>query len=346
MEEEDDIFEFKFNDDAHTQPYLSLGLTPLSQLSPADPGPPSSNGDSYFFPSMPPPVTPISSVFSMPSSAPSGIPVDSPFQIESGNMVMPEANPVGSVESAAIVGRRAGRRGKHETSTPSQGYAMKLEPVPEQSCSLDDGFDPIINHNAESSSSSAEDPLSHLLSPSDAKLPTHLRRKTGMRRKSGTRRIMEDDDCEGTIMWNKPLRDVVGDSPVKLSREENSPRQHGRRLRQELREQELERQKQALIQKHLEEEKAHLRFQEQRAAEIARDYGSTRQREVNIDQAISPHRHAGGRLVLQQAMRFEAQAQLMQDLNLSSSSVSPVYGAKQPDETNYIVNTSNQFSVL
>jgi hypothetical protein len=337
MEEEDEFFDFKFNDDAHTQPYLSLGLTPLSQLSPADPGPPSGSGDSnYFFPSMPPPVTPISSVFSTP-----GIPVDSPFQLDTP-MVMPEANPVGTVESTASAARRTGRRGKHETSTP-QAYALKLEPVPEQSCSLDDGFGTILNHNAESSSSSAEDSSYLLLSPSDAgdsKVPPHLRRKTGKRRKSGTRRRMENDwgDDEGTVMWNKSLRDVVGDYPVKLSREE-SPRQEGRRLRQEIREQELAKQKEELRQKHLEAEKARLMHQEQRAAQIAHDYGSTRQREVNIDQAISPNL-SGGRLVLQQAMRFEAQAQLMQDLNLSASSPG------QTSDSNYIVRTSNQFSVL
>lgn len=343
MEEEDDIFDFKFNDDAHTQPYLSLGLTPLSQLSPGDTGPPSSTGDSYFFPSMPPPVTPISSVFNMPSSAP-GIPVDSPFQFESSGMVMPEANPVGSAESANVA-RRTGRRGKHETSTPSQGYAMKLEPLLE-----DDGFGTILNHDVESSSSSAEDPSSHLLlSPFDAndsKLPPHLRRKTGKRRRSGTRRKLEDEDDgwgdnEGIVMWNKSLKD---DTPVKLSREDSSPRQEGRRLRQELREEELARQKETLRQKHLEDEKARLMIQEQRAARIAKDYGSTRQREVNVDQAICPLSSSGGRLVLQQAMRFEAQAQLMQDLNISAS---PVHmHTRQPSDTNYIVNTSNQFSVL
>lgn len=351
MDEEDDVFDFKFNDDAHTQPYLSLGLTPLSQLSPADTGPPSSTGDSYFFPSMPPPVTPISSVFNMPNSGAPGIPVDNPFQFESSGMVMPEANPVGSAESANVA-RRTGRR-KHETSTPSQGYAMKLEPVPEQSCSLDDGFGTILNHNAESSSSSAEDPSSSLLlSPfdvNDSKLPPHLRRKTGKRRRSGTRRKLEDDDgwgdSDGVVMWNTPLRDVVGDTPVKLSREDSSPRQEGRRLRQELREQELARQKQALRQKHLEEEKARLMLQEQRAARIAKDYGSTRQREVSVDEAISPHGQgsSGGRLVLQQAMRFEAQAQLMQDL---SASPTHMHTTRQQSDTNYIVNTSNQFSVL
>lgn len=344
--EEDDNFDFKF-DEAQTQPYLSLGLTPLSQLSPADPGPASSTGDSYFFPSMPPPVTPISSVFNMngSSSAPG---VDSPFQLGSSGMVMPEANPVGNAESA----RKTGRRSKHETNTHSQGYAMKLEPVLEQSCSLDDSFRDAfgnpLHYYMESSSSSAEDASSHLLlSPSDAesRLPPHLRRKTGKRRKSGTRRKLDEEADDGMEMWSKPLHEVVGDFPVKLSREENSPRQENRRLRQHVREQELARQKQKLRLKHLEEEKSRLMLQEQRAAQIAHDYGSTRQREINVDQAFSPRGSsgAGGRLVLEQAMRFEAQAQLMQDLSLSATS--PAH-RQSSDNTNYIVHTSNQFSVL
>lgn len=350
------MFDFKFYDDAQTQPYLSLGLTPLSQLSPADPGPSSSGtGDSYFFPSMPPPVTPISSVFNMnePSSAP-GIPVDSPFHIGAPNMVMPEANPVGSAESA----RRTGRRSKHEVSTHSQVYAMKLEPVPEQS-SLDDSFQDVFgnphNQDMESSSSSAEDSsylLLNLAEENNSKLPPHLRRKMGKRRKSGTRRRLDEEeagwgDDDGTVMWNKPLREVVGEFPVKLSREDNSPRQEGRRLRQELREQELARQKQKLRLKHLEEEKARLMFQEQRAAQIAHDYGSTRRREISVDQVTSPSHGAGaGRLVLEQAMRFEAQAQLLQDLNLSATSSTRQSSESMESNKNYIVNTSNQFSVL
>lgn len=330
--EEDDIFDFKFNDDAHTQPYLSLGLTPLSQLSPPDTGTTSSTGE-YFFPSMPPPVTPLgSSVFSISGSSSSAGPVDSPFQLGNGNMMMPEANPV--MGDSAI--RRAGRRSKHEVSMQSQGYAIKLEPVPEQSCSLDDSFRDVYSNplNTESSSSSsAEDPSYQLLHPEMNKLPTHLRRTTGKtRRKSGTRRITdeEEEEEEEMMIWNQGSVDF----PVKLSREENSPRQEGRKLRQQLREQELVRQKEKLRQKHLEEEKAHLAHQTQRAAQIAQDYGSTHQREVNIDQMMTSHK------VLEQAMHFEAQAQLGSHLSV------PTHYSSKNEASNYIVNTSNQFSVL
>lgn len=330
--EEDDIFDFKFNDDAHTQPYLSLGLTPLSQLSPPDPGTTSSTGE-YFFPSMPPPVTPLgSSVFSISGSSSSAGPIDSPFQLGNGNMMMPEANPV--MGDSAI--RRTGRRSKHEVSMQSQGYAMKLEPVPEQSCSLDDSFRDVYSNplNTESSSSSSgEDPSYQLLHPEmNNKLPAHLRRTTGRtRRKSGTRRKTDEEE-EEIMIWNQGSVDF----PVKLSREENSPRQEGRKLRQQLREQELARQKEKLRQKHLEEEKAHFAHQIQRAAQIAQDYGSTHQRE---DQMMTSHNSG---LVLEQAMHFEAQAQLMQNSHLSV----PYYSSKNEGASNYIVNTSNQFSVL
>ena len=339
--DEDDVFDFKF-DDAQTQPYLSLGLTPLSQLSPPDHGPPASvGGDSYFFPSMPPPVTPISSVFSInSSSSSSGIPVDSPFQLAAG-MVMPEANPVADSNS-----RRTGRRSKHEINCHSQGYAMKLEPLMEQSCSLDEYADP--RHMAdglESSSSSAEDSSYLLVNPNqaDSKLPAHLRRKVGgKRRKSGTRRVIDNESWEEnemSVIRNQAQLEAL-DFPVKLSREENSPRQEGKRVRQQARDEELARQKEILRMKRIENERARLMQQEQRAAQIMQDYGSSRQTDPNL--VLSP-RSSGH--VLEQAMRYEAQAQLMQEeLQLSAS---PSLNSSRQNQTpNVIVNTSNQFSVL
>lgn len=341
MEEEEDMFDFKF-DDAQTQPYLSLGLTPLSQLSPPDSTLQSSGTDSYFFPSMPPPVTPISSVFSMNGSISSGtgIPVDSPFQLGPGGMVMPEANPVGEPPTSA---RKLGRRGKHEVSSHSQGYAMKLEPLMEQSCSLDDSMHDVfasprnITNGMDSSSSSAEDPGNSLLAPSDNKLPPHLRRKIAKRRKSGTRRKMDEDgwgDDEPTVIGNKGVADGF-DFPVKLSNED-SPRQKGRKLRQQIREEELARQKEKLWQKHLEEQKTHLMRQEQRAVQIAHDYGSTRQHKG--EHMLSPNSRG---LVLEQAMQFEAQA-MMQDIESSPNR----NASRDAQPKNAIVNTSNQFSVL
>ena len=340
--DEDDVFDFKF-DDSQTQPYLSLGLTPLSQLSPPDHGPPSSGGDSYFFPSMPPPVTPISSVFSINgSSSGAGIPVDSPFQLGTG-MVMPEANPAADTGSSSSR-RTAARRNKHDPISHSQGYAMKLEPVMEQSCSLDEYADPRHMANGlESSSSSAEDSSMFLLHPNQAenKLPQHLHRKAGRRRKSGTRRMIEneswDQDQETSVIRNKAQSDAF-DFPVKLSREENSPRQEGKRARQIARNQEIERQKEILRKKYMEDEKTRLMQQEQRAAQIKQDYGSSRRTDPSL--ALSPR---SGGLVMEQAMRYEAQAQLMQEMQLSSS---PNINSSRTSAPNVIVSTSNQFSVL
>ncbi len=348
--EEDENLDLKFNDDSHTQPYLSLGLTPLSQLSPTDLGEaPSSGADSYFFPSMPPPVNPISSVFSLTASSPShGIPVDSgsAFNISNGVMVMPEANPTASTDSilGGGVARRGMRKSKHEVGALSQGYGMKLEPVPEQSCSLDDSFGDlgfgnppknIPNGIISSSSSSAED-SSNLLPIKLLKEPV-LSRKTGKRRKSGTRRRMEegwDDGEEMMVLDNKNVSDPFESPPVRLSLglkntniEASSPRQQGRKVRQEMRDKELIRQKGQLRQKILEEEQSRLMRRDQRAAKIVQDYGSTKQHA----QPDSPY--APG-LVLQEAMRYEAQMQLMEE------------GTNQNIVPNDIVNTSNQFSVL
>lgn len=334
--DEDDAFDFKF-DDAQTQPYLSLGLTPLSQLSPPDHGPSaSSGGDSYFFPSMPPPVTPISSVFSITnSSSNTGIPVDNPFSLSAG-MLMPEANPV--VESTT---RRPGRR-RHEANSHSQGYAMKLEPLVEHSCSFDEYAEPrIMTNGLDSSSSSAEDNSLLLVNSNntDRKLPPHLHRKAGRRRKSGTRRVLDTDNWDETEM-SVVRNPEVFDYPVKLSREENSPRQEGKKIRQQVREEELARQKELLRMKQLEDEKARLMQQEERAAQIRQDYGSSRQTDLNL--ALSP-RSAG--LVMEQAMRYEAQAQIMKE-QIEKGASPNIHNSRQTSNPNVIVSTSNQFSVL
>lgn len=62
-DDEDELIDLNFKEDMISQPYLSLGLTPVSQLSP-DPLMSSSTGTSElgFFPSMLPPISPISSM--------------------------------------------------------------------------------------------------------------------------------------------------------------------------------------------------------------------------------------------------------------------------------------------
>ena len=366
--EEDDIFDFKF-DDAQTQPYLSLGLTPPSQLSPQDPGQTFSGGDSYYFPSMLPPVTPISSVFSINESGSSvGISVDAdPFSISSGSMVMPEANPVAEPQFNGSSRRTAiGRKSKHDhVNAHSQGYAMKLETVPEQSCSLDDSFsdrysDPLkprnMTSNMDSSSSSAEESnnLLHRGPSIDCELPRHLRRKAaaGKRRKSGTRRVLEEDnwvpDKEATTFRNRNVAEPL-DHPVKLCRDD-SPRTEERNVRKQMREQELERQKEILKRKMMEEERARLTRQDQRAAKIIQDYGATRQHGGRhggeLVQSSNP-----SNLVMQETMRYEAQLQILKQQDSSSAAkapqtFSPRRSSEETSSSNNVIKTSNQFSVL
>lgn len=330
MEEEDDfVLDFKLNDDAATQPYLSLGLTPLSQQSPPD-----HRSDSYYFPSMLPPVTPADSVFSISKSdSGSGIPVDSPFNISGGGgMVMPEANPISEHSTGSTVSRKS-RKSKHDVPTHSQGYAMKLEPVPEQGSSLDDSYSKTNGIMDVSTSSNSNDDPNGLLFPSadlnsDYKLPPHLQRKTGKRLKSGTRRKFEEDHLnsnEDMVLRNHAY---MHSPPVKLSLEDNntlsySPRQEGKMVRQQTRELELARQKEILRQKKLEAEKTRLLNRSQRTAKIAQDYGSTRQHELKHE--VSRHN-----VVFQEALRYEAQLELMDD---------------EP-KPNTIKEMSNQFSVL
>ena len=108
-----------------SQAYLSLGLTPLSQLSPDA----HTSNEFGYFPSMPPPVAPsTSSIFSSSSS----LAMDNPFSLHSGggaqlngiidSSMMPDAYP-----------ERRSRKNKYETQPLSQGFPMKLEPVMEQS---------------------------------------------------------------------------------------------------------------------------------------------------------------------------------------------------------------------
>ena len=62
-----------FHDELISQPYLSLGLTPLSQLSPSD------NQDVGFFPSLPPPIA-----TAVDDHDKYSIPVDGPLFIDDG----------------------------------------------------------------------------------------------------------------------------------------------------------------------------------------------------------------------------------------------------------------------
>ena len=320
---EDDYFDLPFNDDP-TQAYLSLGLTPLSQLSPPDHTGSGSDGNN-FFPSMPPPV--------MPSAFNSGIPVDSPFNISGssgGGMVMPDAFPSVTDQPRKSSG---GRRNRHEHNPLSQGYPIKLAPVPEQSDPIDDSFSQpyagkrtrhgMYNGQNESSSSESNDESSNLMMFPSADLAnsnSQLQRQGGKRRKSGTRRIengWSQSSQDAMVFTNQgAMQDEVPERDIPPYIAQSSPRQKGKYLRQQAREQELFRQKELLKKKVEDEERRRILQQEQRAAMIARDYGSTRYREVDIDQQVLLSQRSGR--VLQEAMKFEAHMQLMHERETGS----------------------------
>jgi len=327
MEEEDDL-DFRFDDGTATQPYLSLGLTPLSQLSPPDLGMSPTGGDhgeGFVFPSMLPPITPISSIFSIagPSANHQGIPSDSPFNIAGGKaMLMPEANPSAPDRGSlnANVMPRKPKKGKHDI----QAHGMTLEPVLEQSSSLDEHYPATISNGivpSSSSSSSNDDPSVGLLFPSadpHTDYSSPLQRKAGKRLKSGTRRKPEDNqylsvDQDNMVVKNEAF--MADSAPVRLT-PSYSPRQQGRKVREETRELEFVRQKELLKRKKAEEEEARLLNRQRSMQKIAMDYGSTRKQ--GLDQNVSMPLN----LVQQEAIRIEAQLELMKEQSKENHQVS------------------------
>ena len=349
---EDDYFDLPFNDDP-TQAYLSLGLTPQSQLSPADHIGSGSDGNN-FFPSMPPPV--------MPSAFNGGIPVDSPFNISGssgGGMVMPDAFP-GATDQQTRKGSTGSRRSRHDHNPLSQGYPIKLAPVPEQSDPMEDG---LYNGGrrrrsrqemfSDGSSGSSVDETSFMF-PSNS---TQLQRQRGMRKKSGMRRVengWSQSSQDGMVFSNRNAignhHDDVPERDIPLSDLRGSPRQKGQYIRRQAKEKELHRQKDILMKKAAEEERRRILQQEQRAAMIARDYGSTRFREVDIDEQVE--KSQGSSRVLQEAMKYEAQMQLMQERSSQNSGLSydrmsqERQRPQRQSSNGRIVNTYDQFTTI
>ena len=121
----------------------------------------------------------------MPSAINSGIPVDSPFNISSGGgMVMPDVFP--RKGSGSI-------RTQHDHNPLSQGYPIKLPPVPELSDPREVVFSELhsggqlkrSNLGGATSSNKVTFPLADL----DSSSSSQLHRQRGLRKKSGTRRI-------------------------------------------------------------------------------------------------------------------------------------------------------------
>lgn len=222
---------------------------------------------------------------------------------------MPEAIPSGDSKR---------RRVKHDPL--SQGYGTRLETVLEQSGSTDDCFsEPYSAMNgrhlfSSNSSDETRSESTNLLFPSahgsGELAPIHLQRHKGKRRKSGTRRREHEVETKRnygatseTVFSNRAvLENGFGDDiPVKLEREDRSPRQAGKHLRQRQREEELEKQKELLMMRAEEDERQRRLAQKQR---IARDL--SRPHETSVDNGT-----ASNSIVLKQAAKFDAKAQLM-----------------------------------
>ena len=312
---------------------------------------------------MPPPV--------MPSVFNPGIPVDSPFNISGssgGGMVMPDAFP--TVTDPPRKGSSGSRRSRYDHPL-SQGYPIKLPPVPEQSDPMEDGLynggrqrsrQEIFNERDDSSSSSNDLEETSFMFPSadlDTSSSSQLHRQRGLRKKSGIRRVdngWSQSSQDGMVISNRSAignhRDDVPERDIPLYDRRGSPRQRGKHIRQQARERELQRQREILMRRTAEDERRRILQQEERAAMIAKDYGSTRYREVDIDEQVE--KSQGSSRVLQEAMKYEAQMQLMQErssqgltpgMNYDRMSQERQHPQRQ-SSNGHIVNTYDQFTTI
>ena len=109
--EDDTDYDLTFVDEPGNPPYLSLGLTPASQLSP--------DHETGFFPGLPPPITPAISDNNY------SLPVDSHMYVKLNPMVAQE------VTSTSSHVRRIGRSGPRDLKETLSLSKSKLAPVPE-----------------------------------------------------------------------------------------------------------------------------------------------------------------------------------------------------------------------
>ena len=248
-----------------SQAYLSLGLTPLSQLSPDA----HTSTEYGFFPSMPPPVAPSNSIFSTSTSS---LAIDSTFSLHSGGQsngslvdssLMPDPNP-----------ERRTRRNKYDSTPLSQGFPLKLEPVMEQSPPVtgsqysgkQDGF----TSSEESSEGSPRD-QERFMFPSAIATPEFSRLsqgRTAMRKRSG----MKGGSKENLNVISPRGKNMpdYGSFGVSRHKPSLSPSQQAKLKRQKAREVEVAKQKEESRRRREQEERERQQQQEQRMARTAR----------------------------------------------------------------------------
>ena len=270
-DEDDEDGQLMLPDFDASQAYLSLGLTPLSQLSPDNN---TANSNEFgFFPSMPPPVAPSSSLFSTSNSS---LGMDSAFSLQSNghssssvidSSVMPDACP-----------ERRPRRSRHDLSVPlSQGFPLKLDPLPELSpplehqSSSDDHFSGKENGFGSSEGSQERSPFySEPLGPVDFSRLSQGR--TAMRRKGPTSR--RDDPKDRLVHGRKaPEKNYGSFSVVKPEPDRMqalSPSMRAKLKRQQAKELEIAKVQEQQKKKQEEER------QRQQKEEMLRDYSYSR----------------------------------------------------------------------
>lgn len=332
-DEDDEDAELVFPDYDASQAYLSLGLTPLSQLSPDA----HTSNDFGFFPSMPPPVAPsTSSLFSTTSSS-SSLAMDNPFSLHSGGQsngglinssMMPDAYP-----------ERRNRRSKYDTNPLSQGFPLKLEPVMEQSPSVTGSqFSGRQNGFSSSGQSSEGSPTAlsreqdRFVFPSAVPTPEFSRLsqgRTAMRKRRGSsKENLNVISPRGSSMQGA-YGSLSSGRHAGVSKPLLSPRQEAKRKRQQAREAEIAKQEEELRKKMEQEERERRWQQEQRTARTAREHQFSRDSSNSHFAAPSSNSHnpfvmtnghSDMNTVLNDADKFEMRTTKPRVHHLSSSS--------------------------
>ncbi len=338
-DEEDELIDLRFHEDMISQPYLSLGLTPISQLSP-DPLMSNSTGTSElgFFPSMPPPMSPISS---MMNSA--GISVDVDDNNPAlDNLIMPDG--MVSYNLAPVNQHKNKNKARPEQRNDSNG---RLETLVEHSSleadDLSSSFSGLMGRIGDSkgnsilntSMSTSED--DEFIFPSaDGQSPLTTRKG----KKSSSAVALDFDSDFGGLFSTSFNANTSSTSMARLHQSSSNgnvrngnrhmgasfmdfdtvnPKDQGKQRRQNARDKAKAEQKALLLEKEREEEMRKSELAKERQDKIANEYAK--------------FMAGGGKnspSVLQQIGKFEAVAELLEEKKsqelIASPTRSPRYG--------------------
>ena len=333
-EDNESLIDLNF-EEVISQPYLSLGLTPISQLSPDPMG--SSGTDFGFFPSMLPPVSPITSVMNA-----TGISVDPDDSPPHQHLVMPDAM-LNSYNLAPMDSRRKkqSRQDNRMGGTNGQFYGNGvLETLVEhRSLEVDDvtnnisGFSKGTSNSHEtrgnrtnlittSMSSSEEEEEGLFVFPSaDTDSPLAPRKRTKVHRSKRQKPPLDFDEDftdmyygRGTALSRMKQNGSTGygnlpgvsymDPNFGLDIEPISPNHQFTDRRQQARDRAKAEQKALLIERKKEEDLRKFKNSKLRHDQIAKDYST-----------FTDHKTAPRGSVLQQIARFDAEVEIQHEEN-------------------------------